>query len=235
MTGPRDVGVHETRPSRACQREQAVARRLESARVRAEDHVQRFLDTALELMNESSPGVEFTVQELVERSGQSLRSFYQSFNSKQELLLLLLEESVASAAQSLKAQLDEEDNAIERVHRFVVEYYRLCRPGARGSSGKHRPSPAMAEFAQQLLTAHPLEAAEAFSPLVELFEYVLEQAVAADQVRDDLKRRRAAGVILEAIMFNSFSTTIAGTSASDECDAAEALWQLVFRGIGAPG
>src|SRR4051812_20080062 len=51
-------------------RELAVARSLDPARVRAEKRVQRFLDAALELM-ESAPDKEFTVQEVVERSGQS--------------------------------------------------------------------------------------------------------------------------------------------------------------------
>ncbi|HEX2384681.1 MAG TPA: hypothetical protein VHI95_18705, partial [Acidimicrobiales bacterium] len=55
-------------------REQAVARSLDSARLRAEKRVQRFLDAALELMS-AAPDKEFTVQEVVEQSGQSLRSF----------------------------------------------------------------------------------------------------------------------------------------------------------------
>ena len=67
-------------------RELAVARSLDSARTRAESRVQRFLDSALELMNGASTGKEFTVQEVVERSGQSLRSFYQYFGGKHELL-----------------------------------------------------------------------------------------------------------------------------------------------------
>ncbi len=59
-------------------REQAVARSLDSARLRAESRVQRFFDAATELITSGSGG-EFTVQEVVERSGQSLRSFYQYF------------------------------------------------------------------------------------------------------------------------------------------------------------
>ena len=76
-----------------------MARSLDSARLRAESRVQRFLDAALELMNSAS-GKEFTVQEVVERSGQSLRSFYQYFAGKYELLLALFEESVRSTASS---------------------------------------------------------------------------------------------------------------------------------------
>jgi hypothetical protein len=68
---------------------------------------------------------------------------------------------------------------------------------------------------------------------VSLFEDVLEDAVAAGVVRGELSRRRLAGVILEAIMFNAFSTTISGSSAErDGGDPAEDLWDLVIHGIG---
>ena len=67
---------------------------LDSARTRAENRVQQFLDAAVELMDED-PDRDFTVQEVVDRSGQSLRSFYQYFDGKYELLLALFEESRA--------------------------------------------------------------------------------------------------------------------------------------------
>ena len=87
--------------------------------------MQRFLDAALELMNDNETGKEFTVQEVVERSGQSLRSFYQYFGGKQELLLALFEESVRTTAETIERELVEEDDPLERLHVFVLEYYRL--------------------------------------------------------------------------------------------------------------
>jgi AcrR family transcriptional regulator len=216
-------------------REAAVARSLDSARARAEARVQRFLDAALELMNDNETGKEFTVQEVVERSGQSLRSFYQYFGGKQELLLALFEESVRTTAEALDHALATEDDPLERLHRFVLEYYRLCLPPAKNrKAGKKPPSRALAEFAQQLLTAQPAAAARAFAPLVDLFEEVLGAAIDAGGVRADLPRRRAAGVVLEAIMFNAFSSTIGGLSAQDRADEpAEELWGLLFQGMAA--
>ncbi len=214
-------------------REHAVARSLDSARVRAETRVQRFLDAALELMSDSASGKDFTVQEVVERSGQSLRSFYQYFDGKQELLLALFEESVRSATEDVHQAIDQEADALGRLHRFVVEYYRLCRPSRKGRARKGSPV-ALAEFAQQLMTAHPAEASRAYAPLVSLFEELLGDAVAAGAVRADLRQRRVAGVVLEAIMFNAFSTTIGGRSAeADGADPAEELWDLIFNGISA--
>src|SRR3954471_22732373 len=132
-------------------RDQAVARSLDSARVRAESRVQRFIDAALDLLSDSAPGEDFTVQDVVEKSGQSLRSFYQYFGGKQELLLALFEESVRSTAAEIQERIQDEKKPLDRLHRFVIEYYALCRPAPKGK-GKKKASVALAEFAQQLMT-----------------------------------------------------------------------------------
>src|ERR1035438_1791479 len=125
-------------------REQAVSRSLDTARVRAEVRVQRFLDAATELFNSSS-GKEFTVQEVVERSGQSLRSFYQYFGGKHDLLLALFEESVQTTAGQLQERLAGTEGGLERLHCFVVEYYRICMPSREGGTHPQGGAPFMAE------------------------------------------------------------------------------------------
>jgi len=209
-------------------REAAVSRSLGSARARAENRVQRFLDAAIELMNEGDSDKDFTVQEVVERSGQSLRTFYQYFGGKQELLLAVFEESVRSTTEVLTEKISKEEDAFGRLHRFVVEYYRLCRPAPQGKSSKKAVTTSvMVDFAQQLLTGQPRDAAMAFAPLVSLFGELLA----------GLRRSPIAGMVLEAIMFNAFSTTIASTTmqgqAAEAVDPAEQLWDLVVNGIGA--
>jgi hypothetical protein len=93
--------------------------------------------------------------------------------------------------------------------------------------------PLIAEFAQQLLTTHPKEAARAFVPLVALFEELLDEAVAAKAIREDLRRGPTVGVVLEVIMFNAFSSTIGGSSVRPEDHgSAEELWKFVLHGIG---
>ena len=86
-------------------RDLAVARSLDSARLRSEGRVQRFLDAGFELLARAESGKEFTVQEVVDRSGQSLRSFYQYFAGKHELLLALFDEAILSTADRLEEQL----------------------------------------------------------------------------------------------------------------------------------
>ncbi|MGH9092071.1 MAG: TetR/AcrR family transcriptional regulator [Acidimicrobiales bacterium] len=219
-------------------RELAVARSLDSARTRAESRVQRFMDAAMELVN-SGAGRNFTVQDVVARSGQSLRSFYQYFDGKHELLLALFEESVSSTVVRLRQEAAAVDDPLERLHAFVVAYHELCRP-ARGDAprgdapGGDGAMAVMAEFAWQLLTEHPREATRAFAPLVAMFRELLDGAAASGAVRGDLRSDRTAGVVLEAIMFNAISSTIGGSSVrGDGRRTAEELWDLVFHGIGA--
>ncbi len=235
--GPGDDGgtgeaVGTTEP--VSRREQAVARSLDSARTRAENRVQRFLDAALELIDDGDTK-DFTVQEVVERSGQSLRSFYQYFGGKHELLLALFEESIRTTADVLRDRVSGTDDAGERLHQLVVEYYQMCRPRPKGKSNKKvaTPSPVLSDFAQQLLTAHPAEAARAFVPLVALFGEAIDDAAEAGAVRAGLDRRRVAGIVLEATMFNPFSATIAGAAETEADDPAEELWDLVFNGLAA--
>jgi AcrR family transcriptional regulator len=211
----------------ATRRELAVARALDQARSRAENRVELFLDAARELM--STNATDFTVQEVVERSGQSLRTFYQYFAGKYELLLALFDESIVGAAAVLEEVVAAEDDPIERIHRFCVEYHRMCRTSAPGEAPTG-PAPALVEFAQQLLTSHPKEAAHAFAPLVDLFERLLESAEAAGVLRPGLDRQRITGVVLQATMFSAFAATI---SASSRDAGDEILWDLLLRGIAA--
>jgi AcrR family transcriptional regulator len=219
------VAAPEPTAAPTTRRELAVARALDTARSRAENRVELFLDAARDLMNTNA--TDFTVQEVVERSGQSLRTFYQYFAGKYELLLALFEESVAGAAVHLEAEVALHDEPLERLHTFCVEYFRMCRPNAPGEPTTG-PAPALVEFAQQLLTSHPGQAAHAFAPLVELVGRLLDDADAAGMLRAGLDRPRIAGVVLQATMFNAFASTI---SASPAGVGDDVLWDLLVHGI----
>lgn len=212
-------------------RDLAVARSLDPARARAEKRVQRFLDAALELLSDPDTK-DFTVQQVVERSGQSLRSFYQYFAGKYELLLALFEESVYDAARHLEEVVAKETDPLERLRVFLFEHYRICTPRPDGTATRGGPNPAaIAEFSQQLLTEHPKEAAKAFAPVIGQLEEILADAAAAGVIRSDLDHRQIAGILLQAIMFNAFASTISGTSLRDS--DPNPLWEIALNGLAA--
>jgi AcrR family transcriptional regulator len=216
-------------------RELAVARVLDPARERAEGKVKAFLDAAQELISSDS-GEDFTVQEVIERSGQSLRSFYQHFDGKHELLLALFEDAVNTSARQLRDAIVDEKSSYDRLRRFCIEYFRLCQPPSKSRAAKKGFAPGFASFAQQLLTGHPQEASHAFAPLTELLVELLESAEADGAIRHDLENARLAGVILQAVMFNAFAATIGGVPVQPATDdPAEQLWSLLINGIGERG
>jgi AcrR family transcriptional regulator len=214
-------------------RDLSVARVIDPARERAENRVQRFLDAAFELM--ASTGKDFTLQEVVERSGLSLRSFYQYFNGKHELLLALLEDSLRRNEEQLRAAVAREETPEARLHSLVVTYYGMCRYSAPTKGAAKVRVPALGEFAQQLLSDHPQEAVGAFASLLTLCEELLQEAVDAGVVRSDLRLRRVAAFVLQTVMFNAFvdRTVSESRGRGAQSAAAEETWTLIFSGLGA--
>ena len=90
----------DTAATQPAWRQRAVSRSLNAARSRAEQRVQRFLDAAFALIDEKGT-TDFTIQEVIDRSKQSLRGFYQYFDGKDELLLALFEETVRESVDDL--------------------------------------------------------------------------------------------------------------------------------------
>jgi hypothetical protein len=83
-------------------KQRAVERSIKTAKLRAGQRVQRFLDAAQAIIIEKG-STDFTVQEVVDRSRQSLRSFYLQFDGKHELLLALFEDALSRSADQIRA------------------------------------------------------------------------------------------------------------------------------------
>src|SRR5262250_3878782 len=126
-------------------RHRAVSKSLKAARTRAEQRVQRFLDAAFALIDERGT-TQFTIQEVVDRSKQSLRGFYQYFDGKDELLFALLEETIREALEDLRAAVESESKPLERLRAFIIRLHEWCEPlGKRRKRGSHNRIP-ISEF-----------------------------------------------------------------------------------------
>ena len=87
-------------------------------------------------------GKEFTVQEVVDRSGQSLRSFYQYFAGKHELLLALFDEAIRSTADRLEEQIAQAGHAARAAPRASSSSTTACAcPAPKGRTSKNNPTP----------------------------------------------------------------------------------------------
>ena len=176
-------------------------------------------------------GDEVTVQNVADRAGLSLRAFYRHFPSKDELLLAVFEEAIRANAQHLQQEIAASDEPLERVRIFATEYYRSCRSGQTRHADKRLPGRKLGPFGYQLLFDHPDEAAHAFIPLVSLLRRLLDDASAAGVIPADRDNEQVAGIMLQAIMFNSFSTTITGSTTDDVPDRGDLFWGLLLHGL----
>ncbi len=198
-------------------RQRAIDRSTQSARQRAAKRVQRFLNSAREIIAEKE-STEFTVQEVVDRSKQSLRSFYQYFDGKHELLLALFEEEMDLAVRRLQ-QATTEGDPLDRLRAAVLLLYELCAPG------RVSVQPLFSEFAQRLLVDHPDEVAAAYAPQVEYIASIVEEAAEAGLLRPGRPRRLAAVVLQTA-------TVTAGRSAGGRQPiTGDEIWQFCLHAI----
>src|SRR5262245_62683108 len=135
-------------------RRRAVSRSLSAARSRAEQRVQRLLEAAFELIDEKGTS-EFTIQEVVDRSKQSLRGFYQYFDGKDELLFALLEESVREAVEDLREAAASESEPLARLRAFTIRLHEWCEPlGTRRKRGADNRAP-LSALSLQPAAKHP--------------------------------------------------------------------------------
>ncbi|MGW1782487.1 TetR family transcriptional regulator [Streptomyces sp. NPDC002143] len=203
-------------------RQRAVERSTRAAKLRAEQRVQRFLDAAQELIADKGT-TDFTVQEIVERSRQSLRSFYQHFDGKHELLLALFEDALSRSAVEIRAKAAAGRDPLEKLRIAVDLLFHSSEP----KSGAQ--SPLFTDFAIQLLVSHPDQVASAHLPLLGFFTELVEEAVEAGQAVSP-KPRRTASLIMQTAMFTARAPS-APVGAHPSPISAEEVWAFCLGGI----
>ena len=218
VAGEPDAGDDDTNGGAdAVWRERAIERSTRGARQRAAKRVQQFLDAARAIISEKE-STEFTVQEIVDRSQQSLRSFYQYFDGKHELLLALFEEEMSEAVARIQAATVDGD-PLDRLEQSVLILYELCTPDRASTQ------PLFFEFAQRLLVSHPEEVSRAYTPMFEYLVGMAEDAAGAGLLRPGRPRRQAA-IVMQA------ATTTAGRSgAGAHPITAEEMWEFCLHAI----
>jgi AcrR family transcriptional regulator len=216
-------------PNQPAWRQRAVARSLNAARSRAEQRVQRFLDAAFALIDEKG-STEFTIQEVIDRSKQSLRAFYQYFDGKDELLLALFEETVHEATDDLAAIVDATSDPLDRLRAFTMRLHEWCDPSEKPRKrGKHNRRPIM-EFSVQLAVDHPERVKNAMATISHTMVELVEQANVAGAIHVS-DTRRAAALVEQTVMYSWFGNRL--VAKPDRRVDAEATWEFCRRALGA--
>jgi AcrR family transcriptional regulator len=204
-------------------KQRAVERSTKAAKLRAEQRVERFLDAAQAIITEKGT-TDFTVQEVVDRSRQSLRSFYQHFDGKHELLLALFEDALRRSADQIRAAASSESEALERLRVAVQLLFELSRPDPTAQR------PLFTDFAPQLLISHPAEVKVAYTPLLTLFTELMAEVKAAGRLRSGTTPRRMAAMTMQAVVFNAQSSGVPDDETVHPITAEE-IWEFCSTGF----
>jgi AcrR family transcriptional regulator len=206
-------------------KQRAVERSIKTAKMRAAQRVQRFLDAAQAIIIEKG-STDFTVQEVVDRSRQSLRSFYLQFDGKHELLLALFEDALSRSADQIRAATVGHSDPLDRLKIAVHLLFEASRPDPTAKR------PLFTDFAPRLLVTHPAEVRIAHAPLVALLSELMEQATAAGGLRPDADPRRMAAMTMQTVMFTAQSSD--SDDANVQSISANDVWEFCSRGFANP-
>ena len=204
-------------------KQRAVERSIKTAKLRAAQRVQRFLDAAQAIIIEKG-STDFTVQEVVDRSRQSLRSFYLQFDGKHELLLALFEDALSRSADQIRAATANHSDPIERLKVAIELLFEASRPDPTAKR------PLFTDFAPRLLVSHPDEVKVAHAPLVSLLAELMEAASDAGELRAGVNPRRMAAMTMSTVMFIAQSSGGSGDATTHPISADE-VWDFCSQGF----
>lgn len=159
--------------------ERAVERRLGEARALAVARSTQFMATALELVQESGQA-NFTLQTLAERANLSVRTFYQHFSSKDELLLALYEDVTAQYTEAIREKVEAADGPMGRLEAWCRGV--LSRPGSSQDVGGRL----VLLYNLSLEVEHPEAFAKVWEPHRKLLTEILTACSEAGLIRNDL-------------------------------------------------
>jgi AcrR family transcriptional regulator len=203
-------------------KQRAVERSIKTAKLRAAQRVQRFLDAAQSIIIEKG-STDFTVQEVVDRSRQSLRSFYLQFDGKHELLLALFEDALSRSADQIRAATSGQADPVERLKVAIELLFESSRPDPAAKR------PLFTDFAPRLLVSHPSEVKVAHAPLLALLTELMEDAHEAGKIRAGLNPRRMAAMTMQTVMFVAQSS--GGDDTTNKPISAQEVWDFVAHGF----
>jgi len=203
----------------------ALDRSLADTRARSVARLSQFVAAARSLAEETGSSA-FTVQQVVARSGQSLKGFYRYFEGKDDLLLALLEEDIAVGAMFLRELIDAHDEPVDRIREWLDGLFELMSAGDEGYvSVLVRESQRLAETRPDLLDV-------AVAPFLELLATELERGVESGAVRR-ADARRDAHLVFQ-ITLGTIHDLVSGRDQRPPDEVVAYLWEFCWGGLRAP-
>ncbi len=209
--------THEPPPQkdelRGTWQERAVERRLGDARALAVARSTRFMATALELVQESGQA-NFTLQMLADRANLSVRTFYQHFAGKDELLLALYEDVTARYTEAIRNIVEAADGPMAQLEAWCKGV--LSRPGSSQEVGGRL----VLIYNLSLEVEHPEAFAKVWEPHRKLLTQILTACSQAGLIRIDLSLPQLTSLLGYTMtsfgQFNALHEGMDGTSLTED-------------------
>jgi AcrR family transcriptional regulator len=171
----------------------STAGAADTGTVDEESRAGRFMRSALAILAETGR-TDFTVLEVVERSKTSLRSFYQHFSTKDELLLALIERIMAESTTSWREATEGLD-ATAALQRLIE---RISAPAS--SSKQDSINRGLTFYNDHLAETLPSEYARVLSPLHVLICDIIDRGIDEGTFHDDVDVKTTAALIMQTVL-----------------------------------
>jgi len=171
----------------------ASGRSTETVGAEPEPRERRFMRSALAILGETGR-TDFTVLEVVERSKTSLRSFYQHFSTKDELLLALIDKIMSESTRIWR----EETEGLAPVAALRVLIDRICTPAE--STTQDKVNRGLTYYNDHLAEALPREYARVISPVHGLIKDIINRGIADGSFRAGIDVDATGALIMQTAL-----------------------------------
>lgn len=202
--------------------QRALQRSLADVRARSVERLALFVDAARQLATETGDA-SFTVQQVVQRSGQSLKAFYRYFAGKDALLLALIEEDTRIGAQVLAEWVSHHAEPVERLRAYVSGLLGFLALGEASYVAM------LLREQRRLEQVDPAAMAVALAPFTDLLRDLLTEAGDAGRLRVGDSQRDATTIFNLALL--QLHQLGPGADRDAAADAATYLWSFCWSGL----
>jgi AcrR family transcriptional regulator len=201
-----------------------VGRSLRSAAARSVDRGMNLIRAAVTVLDRTN-GEDITVQDVADEAGQSLRTLYQYFESKDDLLLAVFEEAMRTYAEMIRQAIDDLDDPLDRLAGAMIAAVRM--PEVSGS-GLDR---GLARLRLKLSESQPALVGRAQSAMTTLVRELVEAAAAPGRI--EAADPEAATYMLLSLNAAFITTETLGNDAGVRRPDVEGVTSFCLHGLGA--
>ena len=183
--------------------------------------------SALAILGETGR-TDFTVLEVVERSKTSLRSFYQHFSTKDELLLALIDKIMAESTLKWR----EETTGLESTAALRLLIDRICAPAE--SSTQDSINRGLTFYNDHLAETLPGEYARVLLPLHQLIQDILNRGIAEGTFRGDINVEATAALMMQTVL-GAMRLRVLGAELNGVPIEASHIYEFCTNGLSSDG